>query len=335
MAADPPAPERDRHGRAITYLRLSVTDRCNLRCRYCLPAGGVEWRAREGHLTDEEIVRVVSLAAGRGLSKVRLTGGEPLVRPGIVELVAKLARVPGISDLAMTTNGVLLARHAVALKRAGLHRVNVSLDTLDRAKFARITGRDALPQVLEGIDAAEREGLAPVKLNMVVQKGINDDECADLARLTIDRPYHARFIEYMPVADFTRWQTHYLPSRAVMDRLIEACGPLYPCGRGEHEGPALSYRLAGAAGRLGFISAISDEHFCGRCNRMRLTADGKLRPCLFSPVEVDVRTALRSDCSDGALDKFFDHALAVKPPAHELSTSPQERMLVTMITLGG
>jgi GTP 3',8-cyclase len=329
------APSRDAFGRAINYLRLSVTDRCNLRCRYCVPEGGVEWMARDHHLTDEEILRIVGVAARRGVSKIRITGGEPLVRPGIVELTAALARVPGITDLAMTTNGLLLARSAEALRRAGLHRVNVSVDTLDRGKFTRITGRDGLSDMWRGIEAAERAGLAPVKLNMVVQRGINDDECVPMARLTLDRPYHVRFIEYMPVADFDDWRARHVPNDEVMAMITRMVGPLSPCDWRGQDGPATTHQLEGAAGRLGFISAISDDHFCERCNRLRLLADGSLRPCLFSSREVDLRSALRSGCGDDALHALFDRALAVKPSAHELTADSRERTLVTMISIGG
>jgi cyclic pyranopterin phosphate synthase len=337
MRADaaPAADRRDRYGRTINYLRLSVTDRCNLRCRYCVPEGGVEWMPRDHHLTDDEILRIVTAAAEWGLSKIRITGGEPLVRPGIVGLVARLARVPGITDLAMTTNGLLLARDAEPLRRVGLHRVNVSVDTFDRAKFARITGSDGLDKVWKGIEAARRAGLVPVKLNMVVQRGINDDECVAMARLTLDRPYHVRFIEYMPVADFECWQARHVPNGDVRAMISRSLGPLQPVERREHDGPAQSYRLDGAAGRLGFISAISDDQFCERCNRLRLTADGKLRPCLFSPIEVDLRAAVRSGCGDDELHALVDQALAIKPPAHELSAAPRDHMLVTMINLGG
>lgn len=326
---------RDPSGRTINYLRLSVTDRCNLRCGYCVPPGGVEWAARHHHLTDDEILRVVGVAARRGLSKIRVTGGEPLVRPGIVELVARLARVPGVTDLAMTTNGLLLARHAEALRRAGLHRVNVSLDTMDRDRFLRITGRDALRDVLAGIEAAERAGLAPVKLNMVVQRGVNDDECVAMARLTLDRPFHVRFIEYMPVAEFESWRARHMSNSEVQALIDRELGPLRPVARGGHDGPAVVYRVDGAAGRLGFISAISDEQFCGRCNRVRLTADGQLRSCLFSSGELDLRGALRSGCGDDALHELFERALAAKPFAHDLAEAPQAQMLVTMIGIGG
>jgi cyclic pyranopterin phosphate synthase len=325
----------DQYGRQISYLRLSVTDRCNLRCRYCVPAGGVEWMARDHHLTDDEIIRIVRVAAQRGLSKIRITGGEPLVRPGIVELIAELARIPGIRDLPMTTNGLLLARYAEPLKQAGLHRVNVSVDTFDRAKFALITGRDGLDMVWKGIEAAARAGLAPIKLNMVVQRGLNDDECVAMARLTQDHPYHVRFIELMPVADFDEWHARHLPNSEVMAMISRSLGPLRPVEREEPDGPAQSYQLDGAAGRLGFISAISDDHFCDRCNRFRLTAGGMLRPCLFSSREVDLRSVLRSGGSDDELHARFDHALAVKPAAHELTPDSRERMLVTMINIGG
>ena len=219
--AEAQASVQDRIGRTIDYLRLSVTDRCNLRCRYCVPPGPVSWSPREDHLTNGEIARLVSLIARRGVSKVRITGGEPLVRPGIVDLVRDLSRITEIADLPMTTNGLLLERHAEALKASGLARVNVSLDTLDPETFRRITGEDALEKVWAGIDAAIRAGLAPIKINMVVQRGINDHECATMARLTLDRPLHVRMIEYMPVADYALWARHHVSNAD--RRTVGAC----------------------------------------------------------------------------------------------------------------
>ncbi len=235
----------------------------------------------------------------------------------------------------MSTNGLMLEDYATALMEAGLKRVNVSLDTLDRETFHRVTGVDALEKVLAGIEAAVHAGLVPIKLNVVVQRGINDEECAALARMTLHRPYHVRFIEYMPVADYASWKRGHVPNTEVKKAIEEQMGPLKPLASGEVDGPALRYQIEGAAGTIGFISAITDEGFSGRCNRIRLTASGMLRPCLYSTSEIDLRTPLRSSCDDAALDALFNQALAIKPASHELSTRAEEKMLMTMIDFGG
>ncbi len=235
----------------------------------------------------------------------------------------------------MSTNGLMLERYATALKEAGLKRLNVSLDTLDRATFHRVTGVDALDRVLDGIEAAVHAGFAPIKLNVVVQRGINDEECAVLARMTLRHSYHVRFIEYMPVVDYDDWTPRHVTNADVMEKIRRELGTLRPCPSSQQDGPAREYQLEGGVGRMGFISAITDKHFCGRCNRLRLTARGTLRPCLFSSAEVDLRPALRAGCADADLHDLFDRALGVKPRSHELSAQPRKHMLPTMIDLGG
>lgn len=283
----------DRYQRRIEYLRISVTDRCNLRCVYCMPAEGIKNLAHRDILTFEEILRVVQAAVELGVSKVRVTGGEPLVRKGIVSFVKDLAGVRGIEDIAMTTNAILLERYAGELKAAGLHRVNISLDTLDGEKFRGITRGGDISAVWRGIDAAIAAGLHPIKLNCVVMRGVNDGEVNDFVRLTRERDVHVRFIEFMPIgSEPGLWESRFV-SIAELKRKIEARQPLLPATV-TGSGPADVYRVAEAKGTVGFISPVS-EHFCGECNRLRLTADGKLRPCLLSDEEIDIREWLRSD----------------------------------------
>jgi len=322
----------DAYNRPISYLRVSVTDRCNLRCIYCMPPEGVPWRPREEILRYEEIETVVRAAASLGITKIRLTGGEPLVRKGLVDLVAMLARIPGIDDLAMTTNGTLLARYAQRLKAAGLGRVNVSLDTLKPERFRRITRLGELSDVLEGIAAAKKAGLVPVKINTVLMRGINDDEVVDFARLSYAPDWHVRFIELMPVGGSLDWRAYYVPMKEVRRRIEEALGELMPAKiRGS--GPARYYRLPGAKGTIGFITPIS-EHFCRHCNRLRLTADGKLRPCLLSDYEIDLRTPLRQGASVETIKALIIEAVHNKPERHHLDKglSPHER---AMSEIGG
>lgn len=311
----------DSLARPINYLRISVTDRCNLRCVYCMPAEGLSTKFPHAEiLAFEEIVRVVEAAADLGITKIRLTGGEPLVRLGLPNLVRMIAAVPGIDDIAMTTNGVLLPRYADDLKRAGLHRVNVSLDTLRPERFARITRLGKLDDTLAGIDAAERVGLGPIKLNMVVMRHFNDDEVADFARMTLTRAWHVRFIEVMPVgATAGAALLEHVSMAEIKAHIEDALGPLAPAAeRMQGNGPARYYQLAGAAGTVGFIAAVS-EHFCFRCNRLRLTADGKLRPCLLSDAELDLRTALRQGASRAELEELLREAIEQKPAGHTLS----------------
>ncbi len=327
-------PYSDNFSRPISYLRVSVTDRCDLRCVYCMPAEGINWRPHEEVLCYEEIERVVRAAASLGISKVRLTGGEPLVRRGLVDLVSMISRIPGIDDLAMTTNGTLLARYAEELKAAGLKRVNVSLDTLRPARFRRITRLGQLSDTLKGIAAAKESALAPVKVNTVVIRGLNDDEVVDFARLTRAPDWHVRFIEVMPVGDNSGWAGNgYVPMGEVRERIEKELGELIPAKLAAGGGPARYYRLAGARGSIGFIAPIS-EHFCYQCNRLRLTADGTLRPCLLSDYEIDLRMPLRRGATIEDIKRLIVEAVRAKPERHHLSEQviPQGR---TMSEIGG
>ena len=334
----------DTFGRVIDYLRISVTDRCNLRCVYCMPPQGIALKPHGEMLRYEEIERVVRAAAALGIRKIRLTGGEPLVRPHIERLVEMVAAVPGIEDVSMTTNAVLLDRHAEGLARAGLRRVNVSLDTLRADRFEHITRFGHIEDVWRGLAAAERAGLAPIKLNAVVVRGLNDDELADFAALTLDHAWHVRFIELMPVANSGDWGEHLPPpgDRLVTAQEMRACvaarfgaasfaEPSTALVPGN--GPARVYRLPGAIGTVGFISPVS-QHFCPTCNRLRLTADGKLRPCLLADGEVDVVGALRAGASDADVQALLLRSVGNKPERHHLEEqmAPQERV---MAQIGG
>jgi len=307
----------DGFGRPINYLRVSVTDRCNLRCIYCMPAAGVQQREMSEILTFEEIETVVRTAAELSISKIRLTGGEPLVRLGIVDLVAMLAQVPGIDDLSMTTNGTLLADKAEALAIAGLNRVNVSLDTLKPDRFHYITRRGKLDDVLQGIEAAKIAGLKPVKINMVVVRGVNEDEVVDFARLTVDEGWHVRYIEMMPIGGDLTWSgDDHVPVHEIQTWITEAIGPLQPAAMKRGNGPARYYHIAGSEkGTIGFISPVT-EHFCDQCNRLRLTADGRLRPCLLSDVELDLRSILRSNASMESIRESLKESIRLKPRQH-------------------
>lgn len=327
-------PYHDDFGRAINYLRVSVTDRCNLRCVYCMPEDGVPKQAHGAMLSYEEIALVVRAAAGLGVRKVRLTGGEPLARLGLPDLVRMLAAIPGVDDLAMTTNGTLLARHAAALADAGLRRVNVSLDTLRPERFARITRRGRLDDVWAGLRAAEEAGLRPIKLNMVVIRGLNDDEVAAMAERSRTHGWHVRLIEWMPVGANTSWAGDGVVPVAEMRAHIEAAlGPLEPVGGPPGNGPARYYRLPDAEGTVGFIGAMS-EHFCRACNRLRLTADGRLRPCLMSDDELDLRIAVRGGAGVQDVQALLLQAIRHKPERHRLgeAAAPRGR---TMAEIGG
>jgi cyclic pyranopterin phosphate synthase len=327
-------PYLDNFNRPISYLRVSVTDRCNLRCVYCMPPEGIPWRPHEEILRYEEIETVVWAAAELGISKVRLTGGEPLVRKGLVDLVSMISCIPGIDDLAMTTNGVLLACYAKELKAAGLKRVNVSLDTLRPERFRTITRLGELSDTLDGIAAAKEAGLVPVKINTVVIRGLNDDEAVDFARLTYAPDWHVRFIEVMPLGNNADWAGNgYVPMGEVRERIERELGGLIPAKLGVGGGPARYYRLAGAQGTIGFITPIS-EHFCYQCNRLRLTADGKLRPCLLSDYEIDLRTPLRRGASAEEIKALIIEGIRNKPERHHLSEQviPQGR---AMSEIGG
>ncbi len=306
--------------RSITYLRVSVTDRCNLRCVYCMPPEGISNKNRTEILSFGEITRVVEAAAGLGVERVRLTGGEPLVRSGLPALVATIAAVPGIEEVTLTTNGLLLNRHAEALVQAGLRRVNVSLDTLVEERFREISrvGQD-LMQVMSGIRTAQSCGLDPIKVNVVVVRGCNDDELEDLARLSLLEGWHIRFIELMSVGQASTWgRERFVPVAEMKQRLEAEFGYLEQADSPSGNGPAEYYRLPGADATVGFISPVS-HRFCHHCNRLRLTAEGQLRPCLLSDVELDLRTALRSGASAGELRTLVLKATQAKPSRHWLS----------------
>lgn len=323
----------DAYGRAVTYLRLSVTDRCNLRCTYCQPAEcPVTCASQDQLLSLRQWVKLVRVAVKLGIDKVRLTGGEPLVRSDIVPLIQQLSSIPGVTELALTTNGLLLGEMAQPLRRAGLDRVNISLDSLDRGTYQRITGSDGLEQVLDGIRHAEHAELGPIKINVVVMKGVNDRELADFARLTIDRAWQVRFIEYMPIGNQdSEWRSSFVPVHE-MQQALKPLGELVPCQE-QGSDPARLFRFPGGAGTIGFIGPVT-EHFCAACNRLRVTADGKLRLCLLGDVEVDLRPYLTDGVSDAELGNTIRSALSRKPAGHHLDEQVP-RLRRRMSQIGG
>jgi GTP 3',8-cyclase len=324
----------DPYKRKINYLRISLTDRCNLRCCYCMPEEGVPLIPHRDILTYEEILRVVRIFAGEGISKVRLTGGEPLIRKGIVGFVSDLSRIDGIKDLSLTTNGVLLRELAFGLKQAGLNRVNVSLDSLRRERFRQIARRDEYDRVWSGIEEALRAGLSPIKINMVAIQGVNDDEIEDFARLTLQLPLTVRYIEYMPAGNGKEWnEQSVLTIPQIQDR-IGKIGKLISIPPDQWDGPARRYRIEGATGEIGLIGAVSD-HFCRECNRLRLTPDGRIRLCLFSDEEIDIRDLLRRGGSDDELREKLRAALLSKPEKHHISTHQFRKCQRNMSAIGG
>jgi cyclic pyranopterin phosphate synthase len=326
---------RDEFARDINYLRISVTDRCNLRCVYCMPPEGVSLAERDTILRNEEFLTIIRAAVRTGIRKIRLTGGEPLVRKGIVDLVREIGSIPAIDDIALTTNGVLLPQFAYPLKKAGLRRVNISLDTLKPERFREITRNGEIGQVWAGIRAAGRAGLKPVKLNVVVIRGFNDDEIMDFVNLTQKLPLHVRFIELMPIGASDHWAADKMITVSEIRSIITTGGVgLEPAKPVAGNGPAKYYRVPGAAGTVGFISAISD-HFCGNCNRLRLTSEGQLRPCLQSPVEVDLRTPVRAGCSEDELAALINRTVAAKPEKHTMVTRGWDDNNRMMSQIGG
>jgi GTP 3',8-cyclase len=306
---------RDAHGRRIEYLRVSVTDKCNLRCVYCMPVEGLPWLKRDEILHYEEIAQIVGTMATMGLRRVRLTGGEPLVRRDIAELARMIARTPGIDDLSLSTNAVLLADMADELRGAGVRRLNVSLDSLRPDRVDAISRRpDSLPAILDGLAAAERVGFDPIKINVVVMRGRNDDEITDFAEMTRERPWHVRFIEVMPVgASLDVSLADYVPATEMLAR-VRAIGALEPDAGPGGNGPARYFRFAGAPGTVGVITPMS-HNYCDTCNRMRLTADGHLRPCLFGSIQTNLRDALRAGAD---IRPLIEETLRVKPERHQL-----------------
>jgi cyclic pyranopterin phosphate synthase len=326
----------DKYQRRVNYLRISLTDRCNLRCLYCMPQEGIPKLPHEEILRYEELLRLVRVAVSLGIEKVRLTGGEPLLRRGLGGFIRALSAC-GLRDISITTNGTLLAECARDLKAAGLSRLNISLDTLRQGRFQEITGRPLLGDVLFGIGEAERAGFAPIKINVVAMAGLNDDEIADFGRLSIEKPYRIRFIELMPIGQQAGWRPErYLSGEEIKARL-KPLGRLYALGsRKSFDGPAKRYRFKGALGEIGFINPIS-RHFCPACNRLRLTADGRLRACLFSDHETDIKRALRSGLSDDELRAVFRQAIANKPKRHPdiLPGGPIRKCQRQMSQIGG
>jgi cyclic pyranopterin phosphate synthase len=299
----------------INYLRVSVTDRCNLRCVYCMPKEGLSLLGHNDILRYEEFLRVIRAAIPEGITKVRLTGGEPLVRRGLADFIATLTRLEGLADVSLTTNGILLEDHAKEIYRAGIRRINVSVDSLDPDRYRAITRGGDLAAVLRGIRKAAAIGFSPIKINTVLMKGTNDDEILNFARATLRWPYQVRFIELMPIGrNSTEAATEYLSNDVARERIGQAYRLEYlgENGNPENRGPARRYRIEGARGEIGFISPISHE-FCSDCNRLRLTADGHLRGCLFSDDEIDLKPELRSGCSDGVLKAMIQKAIASKP----------------------
>ncbi|MBB6482036.1 GTP 3',8-cyclase MoaA [Spirochaeta isovalerica] len=313
---------KDVYGRSIDYLRISLTDRCNFRCRYCMPEEGVDMLSHRDILTFEEILAIVSVAVKRGISKVRLTGGEPLVRKGVAGLIRDLKSIDGINSISMTTNGFLLGEMAEELKERGLDRVNISLDTVNREKFLNITRRDGLDKVISGIDAAVKAGLNPVKLNSVIMRGTNDDEILNLVRFAQEKKVILRFIEQMPFGSYSR--EDFVSAEEIKGIITGEYGsPVKPDGDESALfagfGPSEHSRFGEDGPVIGFITPVSN-HFCGRCNRLRLTADGKLKPCLLSNEEIDLKSALRSGLSERDLESILTYAVDRKPKGHFLDS---------------
>lgn len=342
-------PLTDPFGRKIDYLRVSVTDRCNFRCVYCMPEAGFPVTPKEESLTGDEIVRLVRIAAGLGMSKIRLTGGEPLLRRDLPQMIREISGMDGVAEVSCTTNGFLLCHLAPSLRRAGLTRLNVSLDTLRPERFAPIARRGSFEEVMSGIESALAEGLAPLKINCVAMKNVNDDEAADFAAWTLRAPIHIRFIELMPMrwsldetpGEFDAFAPHggkgllqlrqargdmlsdaemrrmFVSAEALQERIEAVHGKLEPAEI-RTNGPARTFRIPGALGTVGFISQITHD-FCENCNRLRLTHDGFLRPCLMSDGELDLRPALRSGATDFEIEELFRHVIAHKPERHYLA----------------
>ncbi len=319
---------QDSFGRNIHYLRVSLTDRCNFRCVYCMPAHGVVFHPWEHHLTDEELLRVIRIASTIGFDRIRLTGGEPTVRPNLVPIVEGIAQIPGIKEIAMTTNAMRLEKLAEPLARVGLKRVNISIDTLDAERFAKITRHGKLDAVWRGIMAAERAGLTPIKLNAVIVRGYNEQDIIDLARLTQDHPWDLRFIEVMPLGSIAEFQRDSVVTAEEMKLRIEtALGSLEPLEWDGHN-PARPYRLKDGQGTLGFISSVSAP-FCAGCDRMRLTSDGRLHLCLLRDDEVDLLTPIRNGATDEQLRELMMRGVHDKPWGHGLAENihPEQRIM--------
>jgi len=323
----------DRFKRNINYLRISITDRCNLRCTYCNPDNLVPKLTHDDILSYEELLRLIHVAVRLGISKIRVTGGEPLIRRDVYPFLKEIVAIEGIKDVSLTTNGVLLKKNIRKIKQAGIKRINISLDSLDRCNFEKITRRDMFTRVWEGIEAAHHEGFDPIKLNVVAIRGQNDHEFLDIARLSFDYPFHIRFIEYMPMSDATLSKSRQILTPEIKKRL-QKIGKLIPVPHRVNDGPARRYRFEGAMGEIGFVSAIS-SHFCHECNRLRLTASGALRACLLSDRQVDIKGPLRSGCSDDELARIYMQAIYLKPTGHKITEEPERSVNGKMFAIGG
>ena len=305
----------DHLGRIIEYLRISVTDRCNFRCIYCSTHQNWKWLPHREILRFEEIEKIVKVGAKLGVKRIRLTGGEPLIRKNIEILVEKLSQIPEIVDLSLTTNGFFLEELGGKLKKVGLKRLNISLDTLNKEKFKILTGVDAFEKVLKGINLALDLGFNPVKINVVVIKGFNDDEILELAKLTFEKPLEVRFIEFMPIGKNSLWNENHIITAQEIKEILNKYSPLIP-SNSVGGGPAKVFKWKNTLGKIGIISPIS-EHFCYKCNRLRITPDGRLRPCLFSDNEINLKPILRGN--KGTLEEAFERALRIKPAKHHLN----------------
>ncbi|MEN8243969.1 MAG: GTP 3',8-cyclase MoaA [Thermodesulfobacteriota bacterium] len=323
----------DNFNRQLEYLRISVTDRCNLRCIYCVPKGIVPKVPHDDIMRYGEILRVVNIGVDIGIRKVRVTGGEPLVRKGIGTFLKRLGKIDGLTDISLTTNGYLLDENVDMIKDAGIQRINVSLDTLDRDKFAYITGYDVFDKVWRGIMRAHASGLSPIKINVVVLKGHNDQELVEMARLSREYPFHIRFIEYMPIGN-SRVHAGDSILAPEIRKLVETLGKLVPVEKNQMDGPAERFRFKGSPGEIGFIRPMS-RHFCAACNRLRLTADGHIRPCLLSDRQVDVKRPIRAGCSDNDIADIFKKAVGYKQDAHHCGSDAASNVADQMSGIGG
>ncbi len=324
---------KDKYNRIIDYMRISITDRCNLRCIYCMPSEGIKPIKHKDVINYEEIIRIVRIAAGLGVRKIRITGGEPLIRKNLAYLVSSINSIKGIEDISLTTNGVLLKEYAESLASAGLRRVNVSLDSLRSERYREITRGGDINSVWKGIHEAEKAGLLPIKINMVPIRGFNDDEIEDFARLTLKTAYNVRFIEFMPIGAKEIWNHEkYISTEEIKER-VSKIAPLVPV-RIRKTGPARYFRFEDAPGVVGFISPIT-HHFCNSCNRLRLTSDGKLRSCLFSETEIDLKSAMRCGASDEELERLLKLSIEIKPEGHSINHEKCFTHLKPMSKIGG
>jgi cyclic pyranopterin phosphate synthase len=324
----------DQYDRHLNYMRISITDRCNIRCIYCMPGNGISKLRHEDIPTYEEILRIAGIAVNLGVDKIRLTGGEPRVRKGICEFIPRLTALAGLKEVSLTTNGIFLREKLENIKAGGINRINISLDSLHRNKYKKITGYDGLETVLAGIKEASKMGYHPIKINMVVMEGVNDEETLDFARLSLEHPYHIRFIEYMPVSVTSPdIALRHVPSSLIKQQ-IGNLGKLVPIPRDILDGPAERFKFEGAAGEIGFISPLT-HHFCPLCNRLRLTSSGYLRPCLLSDQEVDLVGPMRNGASDEDLAEIFLKTALTKPYAHHLTPKNTTHLSAEMSSIGG